>query len=187
MSPTFPVRNVLLGVSGGIGAALIPAWCLWLRLTHRLDVRVVLTDGAARFVTADALRAMTGNDVTTDRDRITPRGRPAHVLLSGWAELVVVAPATGNTVAKLAAGIGDNLLTSTLLNCRCPGVVVPSLGAGVAAAPSTRRNLARLRDDGWGVVPTVDGPDVAGGSVTPGAMPDVVSVFGFAAGHLAGP
>jgi phosphopantothenoylcysteine decarboxylase / phosphopantothenate---cysteine ligase len=177
----FPVRNVLLGLSGGVAAALAPAWIYWARSVLGVRIRVVATDTALAFATPAALSAFSGNEVATDRTPMSPQGRPSHVLLARWAEIALVAPATGNTVAKLASGIGDNLLCTTVLHCQCPVVVAPSLNDALVDARSTRRNLTRLRQDGVGVVPTVDGLSLMDGAPAPGAMPDAPTVFAFAA------
>lgn len=179
MAAAFPVRKILLCVSGGVSAALIPSWCVWARQLYDVDIHVVLTPKARTFVSPRALSAVTGNDVVLDEPQDTTSGKAIHLLLAHWAEVAIVAPATGNTIAKLCHGIADNLLCTTLLSCVCPVVVAPSMSPALLAAPSTRRNLTLLAEDGWGVVPMVEGPGVADRSPGAGAMPDAPTVFEF--------
>jgi phosphopantothenoylcysteine decarboxylase/phosphopantothenate--cysteine ligase len=185
MAPAFPVRKVLLCVSGGVSAALMPSWCVWARQRYDVDIRVVLTPKARTFVAPRALSAVTGNDVVCDEPGDTTSGKAIHLLLARWAEVAIVAPATGNTIAKLSHGIADNVLCTTLLSCGCPVVVAPSMSPTLFAAPSTRRNLALLAEDGWGVVPMVEGPGVADWSAAAGAMPDAPAVFEYTRAFVA--
>ena len=165
-------RRILLGVTGGVAA--YKAAYLARRLGDReADVRVIMTDAAERFVGRQTFAAITGHAVELDLfdgSSVSP-----HTDLAGWAELIVVAPATTHLIARLANGLADDLLTNTLLAWRGPVVIAPAMHTEMWEHPATRRNVARLREDGHEIV----GPDsgeLAGGDIGPGRMvePDAI-------------
>lgn len=174
----FPVRNMLIAGTGAIGCALLPAWVVWLKQLQ-VRVQVVLSRGAERFVTLESLSALTGRTAVGESNLERFIGRSLHVELAEWAEVMVVAPATANTIAKLANGIADNFLCTVVLNSSRPVVVAPSLSGAAVGKPVVRRNLERLALDGYGVVPTFPGAQVGDGKVTPGGMADAPTVFEF--------
>jgi len=143
----------MLGVTGGIAAykAVLIA-----RLLKRsgAEVSVVLTDAAARFVGPDTFSALT-DTFTSLWDR---PGEVLHVRLAREADVAVVAPATANVLAKLAHGLADDLLTSTLLEATCPLVLAPAMHSGMWEHPATRSNAQTLRDRGVRFVGPVTGP-----------------------------
>jgi phosphopantothenoylcysteine decarboxylase/phosphopantothenate--cysteine ligase len=150
---------VLLGVTGGIAAYKA---CLLARLLTRsgAEVQVILSRAATRFVGADTFSALTGRPARVDLWERS--GEVLHVDLAREADVAVVAPATANLLAKLAAGIADDLLSSTLLEARCPLVVAPAMHTGMWEHPATRANVDALRERGVVIVPPADGPLAAG-------------------------
>lgn len=152
-------RRVLLGVTGGIAAYKA---CSLARLLTRAgaSVQVVMTRSATRFVGPDTFAALTGRPVHVDLWE--EPGAVLHVRLAREADLVVVAPATANVVAKLASGIADDLLTSTLLEASCPLVVAPAMHTGMWEHPATRGNVAALRERGVRIVGPAEGALAAG-------------------------
>jgi phosphopantothenoylcysteine decarboxylase/phosphopantothenate--cysteine ligase len=165
-------RRILLGVTGGIAA--YKAVFLARRLVEEgADVRVVMTDAAREFVGAQTFAAVTGNRVNTELfGAISP-----HTELGQWAEAVVVAPATATTIAKAATGLGDDLLSATLLATRAPVLFAPAMHTEMWEHAATRRNVATLRDDGYRFVGPATG-SLAGGDVGEGRMvePDEILV-----------
>jgi phosphopantothenoylcysteine decarboxylase/phosphopantothenate--cysteine ligase len=157
-------RRILLGVTGGIAA--YKAVFLARRLVEEgADVRVVMTDAARQFVGAQTFAAVTGNRVHTELfGAISP-----HTELGQWAEAIVVAPATATTIAKAATGLGDDLLSATLLATRAPILFAPAMHTEMWEHPATRRNVATLRDDECRFVGPASGP-LAGGDVGEGRM-----------------
>jgi phosphopantothenoylcysteine decarboxylase/phosphopantothenate--cysteine ligase len=158
-TPTLQGRRVLLGVSGGIAAykAALLARSL---VEAGAEVRVVMTDAATRFVGPDTFAALTRNPVHTS---IWERpGEVLHVRLAHEADVAVVAPATANVLAKLANGMADDLLTSTLLEAACPLVVAPAMHTGMWEHPATRANIELLLARGVRVVGPDRGPLAAG-------------------------
>ncbi|CAL9398861.1 Coenzyme A biosynthesis bifunctional protein CoaBC [Actinosynnema sp. ALI-1.44] len=141
--PTKP--RVVLGVGGGIAA--YKACEVLRRLTESgHSVRVVPTDGALKFVGAATFEALSGQPVHADVFSDVPSVQ--HVKLGQEADLVVVAPATANLIAKAAAGLADDLLTNTLLTARCPVLLVPAMHTEMWEHPATRANVALLRSRG---------------------------------------
>jgi len=144
--PDAPVRpRVVLGVGGGIAA--YKACEVLRRLTESgHSVRVVPTDGALRFVGAATFEALSGQPVHTGVFEDVPE--VPHVRLGQTADLVVVAPATANLIAKAAGGLADDLLTNTLLTARCPVLLIPAMHTEMWEHPATRANVALLRSRG---------------------------------------
>ncbi|NUT92053.1 MAG: bifunctional phosphopantothenoylcysteine decarboxylase/phosphopantothenate--cysteine ligase CoaBC [Saccharothrix sp.] len=137
--------RVVLGVGGGIAA--YKACEVLRRLTESgHSVRVVPTDGALKFVGAATFEALSGQPVHADVFSDVPSVQ--HVKLGQEADLVVVAPATANLLAKAAQGLADDLLTNTLLTARCPVLLVPAMHTEMWEHPATRANVALLRSRG---------------------------------------
>lgn len=152
-------RRVLLGVTGGV-AAYKAAYLARLLRERGADVQAVLTRSAARFVGPDTFSALTGREA---RSEVFERTEEVlHVRLAHEADAAVVAPATANVLAKLATGVADDLLTSTLLEFRGPLVVAPAMHSGMWTHPATGENLRVLEGRGVVVVGPVEGPLAAG-------------------------
>jgi phosphopantothenoylcysteine decarboxylase/phosphopantothenate--cysteine ligase len=152
-------RRVLLGVTGGIAAYKAVILTRLLRL-HGASVRVVMTRSAERFVGPATFAALSEHRVYTDLWE--EPGVVLHVRLAHETDLAVVAPATANVLAKLAQGIADDLLTSTLLEASCPIVVAPAMHSGMWEHLATQANLATLGERGVRMVGPVVGALAAG-------------------------
>jgi phosphopantothenoylcysteine decarboxylase/phosphopantothenate--cysteine ligase len=159
-------RRVLLGVTGGI-AAYKAAYLTRLLTQSGADVQVVMTPAASRFIGADTFAALTHHPVHSDLFEQTEA--VLHVRLAHDADAAVVAPATANILAKLAHGLADDLLTSTLLEATCPLVVAPAMHTGMWEQSATQANLAILAQRGVTIVPPGVGP-LAAGDEGPGRM-----------------
>src|SRR5438309_305563 len=152
-------RRVLLGVTGGIAA--YKAALLARLLTHAgASVDVVMTPTAARFVGPETFAALTRNPV--HRDLFGSPEAVLHVRLAHDADVAVVAPATANVLAKLALGLADDLVTSTLLEASCPLVLAPAMHTGMWSHPATGANIRTLVERGAVVVGPVEGALAAG-------------------------
>ena len=171
---TFSGRHVVLGVSGGI--ASYKSCTLARRLTDAgAEVDVVMTAGAAEFVGPVTFEALTGRPVLTslwDRDRAL-----AHVRLAREPDLVIVAPATANLLARAAHGLADDHLTALLLARAGPVLVAPAMNDAMYAHPATRENLATLTARGWRAVGPDTGPLAEGPSERPGRMSEPEVIF----------
>ena len=142
------MKNILLAVTGGIAA--YKAIDLTSKLTQAdYNVRVMLTDHAQEFVTPLAFQAIGRNPVYTSTFREHNPEEIQHVALGDWADAIVVAPATANTIAKLANGIADDMVTSTLLATETPKFIAPAMNVHMYENKRTQHNLATLSSDGY--------------------------------------
>ena len=168
-----PAPRIVLGVGGGIAAYKA---CELLRLFTESghDVRVVPTAAALRFVGEATWAALSGHpvasDVWTDAERVP------HVAIGRSAELIVVAPATADLLAKAANGIADDLLTNTLLTARCPIVLAPAMHTEMWEHPATVANVATLRDRGVLVIEPAVGR-LTGADTGKGRLPEPEEIF----------
>ena len=170
------MSSIVLGVSGGV-AAYKAAFVLRAFTEAGHDVRVVPTPGALHFVGAATFEALSGNPVTTDVWSDVPE--VAHVRIGQQAELVVVAPATADLLARAAAGRADDLLTATLLTASCPVVFVPAMHTEMWLHPATQDNVATLRRRGAVVLPPAVGR-LTGPDSGPGRLPEPADIAALA-------
>jgi len=170
-SPDLADRHLLLGVTGSI-AAYKAAPLVRLFKKAGAEVRVLMTPDAERFIPALTLGTLSEHEVLTE---IFPENEEGswtkHVTLGQWADLFVVAPATAQTIAKLANGFCDSMLTATALSARCPLLVCPAMDRDMYQHRTTQDNLERLREIGYEVVPAEHG-ELASGLVGKGRMPE---------------
>lgn len=170
-----PRKAVVLGVTGGIAAykTIDLAGTL---TKNGIDVHVVLTNDARKFITPLTMEVITGHPVWTDDNCLELSPIP-HIHLAETADLIVVAPASANTIAKGAAGLGDNLLTSTLLASTSPVLYVPAMNDKMYGHPSTLRNLQTLTASGCTVMEPDTGK-LACGTSGKGRYPDNSRILG---------
>ena len=141
------MANVLVGVTGGIAAYKAPGVVRRLREAGH-DIRVVATDAAFRFIPEETLAIAAGGSVHTDATWWERSGRVEHVTLARWADLVLVAPATADAMSRAAIGLGDDLLSATILAGARTVLWAPAMNPEMWSNPATRRNVETLR--GWG-------------------------------------
>lgn len=163
--------RILLIVGGGIAAYKA---CELVRTIRKAGhaVRCVLTKGGAQFVTPLTLGALSEDKVYTDLFDLKDEAEMGHIQLSRQADLVVVCPATADLLAKMHAGIADDLATTLLLATDKPVLAVPAMNVRMWQHPATRRNVAALRTDGVHVLDPVSG-EMACGEYGPGRLPEV--------------
>lgn len=154
-------RKVLLGVSGGIAAYKAAELIRGLR-TREAEVRVVMTAAAQSFITPLTLQALSGNEVRSDLLDPGAEAGMDHIELARWADLVLVAPATANQMARLAAGLADDLLTTLILATTAPVMLAPAMNHRMWDHPATRENLARLRRRGVRILGPAQGDQACG-------------------------
>ena len=162
------MKKILLGVSGSI-AAYKAAELVRILVKRGDEVTVVMTPAATEFVKPLTFQTLSRNPVYVDEFAPPPTWKPEHIALAESADLVVVAPATANTLAKLRCGIADNLLTSVLLATKAPVVVAPAMNTGMWENPATVENLAVLKSRGVKVVEPASG-ELACGAEGKGRM-----------------
>lgn len=180
MTGTDRPRRLLYIVTGGIAAADSPMWTTILREHFQAEVRIVLTRQASTMVSAHALSAISGQRVHGPDWDDDQSGGAEHVRLAGWADTLLVFPATLNFCAKLAAGISDDLATSVILSARAPVVLAPSIPTGAVNKPATRRILQTLHSDGYVVASSGKALSVTSGQVEeggPASMEDLVKLL----------
>jgi phosphopantothenoylcysteine decarboxylase / phosphopantothenate---cysteine ligase len=154
-------KRIVLGVTGSIAA--YKAADLASKLTQAgALVDVIVTEAAQRFVTPLTFQSVTGRPVHGDMWQASTEAHVAHVALGEQADLLVIAPATADTLAKLAHGLADNLLTVTALAARCPLLVAPAMDGGMLAHPATQANLATLAARGVQVLGPAEGRMASG-------------------------
>lgn len=144
-------KKIVLGVTGGIAAYKA------VEITSRLkkagaEVHVIMTRGAENFVTELTFREISSQPVTTDMWAKVPHYHVEHIALATLADAVLIAPATANVIAKAAAGIADDMLTTTLLATKAPVFVAPAMNTNMYEAPVTQRNLRDLAARGWHII-----------------------------------
>ena len=176
------MRKVLLGVTGSI-AAYKAVELVRLFVRNGDDVTVVMTPAACEFVKPLTFQTLSRNPVFVDQFAPPASWKPEHVSLAESADLVLVEPATANTLAKMRYGLADNLLTATLLATRAPVVVAPAMNTGMWESPVTQENVAALRQRGVTVVEPVDG-ELACGASGKGRMMDPAAIFKRLSSHV---
>jgi len=153
--------RVVLGVGGGIAAYKSADLCR--RLAERgARVRVVMTRGAQAFVTPLTFQAVSGNPVHTELLDERAEAGMGHIELARWADLVLIAPATANVIARLAAGLADDLLTTLCLATEAPLAVAPAMNRQMWAAPATRANVRTLAERGVWMLGPGEGEQACG-------------------------
>jgi phosphopantothenoylcysteine decarboxylase/phosphopantothenate--cysteine ligase len=169
------MKRILLIVGGGIAAYKA---CELIRLLRGAghQVRCVLTDGGAQFVTPMTLAALSEQPVHTSLWDLKDEAEMGHIQLSRQADLVVVAPATADLLARMAAGIADDLATTLLLATDKPVLAVPAMNVRMWLHPATVRNVDRLRGDGVTVIEPDEGP-MACGEHGPGRLPEPAAIL----------
>lgn len=176
------MKRILLIVGGGIAAYKA---CELVRLCRKtgIGVKVVLTEGGSHFVTPMTLAALSENQVYTTLWDLKDETEMGHIQLSREADLVVVAPATADLLAKMAAGLADDLATTLLLATDKPVLAAPAMNVRMWQHAATIRNVDRLRADGVTILEPDEGP-MACGEYGPGRLPEPEAIFAAIQAHL---
>lgn len=167
--------NILLGVSGGI-AAYKALELLRLLTKEGAKVWTVMSRAATEFVGPLSFQALSGNPVRTEMFSHTQESQIQHIALADLAQLAVVAPATANLIAKMAHGLADDMLSTTLLAVRCPTVVCPAMNVNMYCHPATQRNIELLRGRGIWIVEPEEG-ELACGWEGKGRLADLETIL----------
>lgn len=163
-------KTVVLGITGGIAAYKMPNLASAL-VKLGCNVQVLMTQNATQFITAVTFETLTGNKALVDTFDRNFSFQVEHIAVADQADLVMIAPATANVIAKLAHGLADDMLTTTVLACNCPKIVVPAMNTKMYENPVTQDNLNILRHYGWEVVEPASGY-LACGAVGKGKLPE---------------
>ena len=178
-------KTILLGVTGGIAAYKAAALASALVKQHAA-VEVVMTENATQFVTPLTFEQLTGRRTMVNTFDRNFSHQVEHISLAQRTDLVIVAPATANICAKLAHGLADDMLTTTVLACRCPKLIAPAMNTNMYENPVTQDNLEILRRYGWEVIEPASGR-LACGAVGKGKMPEPEDLVQHILRHLALP
>ena len=170
-------RRILLGITGSIAAYKAAVLCRLLK-TAGADVRVVMTPLAKQFITPLTMATLSKNPILVEFFDPENGAWNSHVALGEWADCYLIAPATANTLAKMATGVADNLLLTTYLSARCPVVVAPAMDLDMYAHEATQQNLRTLAARGVRIVEPEEG-ELASGLQGKGRMaePDRIAAF----------
>ena len=163
-------KTIVLGVTGGIACFKAAALASLLVKQHA-NVQMIMTENATKFVTPLTFEQLTGQKALTDTFDRNFQHSVEHIAVADRADLVLIAPATANIIAKLAHGIADDMLTTTVLACDCPKAIAPAMNTRMYENPVTQDNLAILRRYGWEVAEPASG-HLACGAEGKGRLPE---------------
>ncbi|MGP9688375.1 bifunctional phosphopantothenoylcysteine decarboxylase/phosphopantothenate--cysteine ligase CoaBC [Psychrobacter sp. AOP22-C1-C5] len=164
------MSNIVLAITGGI-AAYKSAIFARLLIKAGFDVRVIMTTGAQAFITPLTLQALTGNEVHISLLDEKAEAGMGHIELAKWADLVVIAPASANTLARLSMGMADDLLTTVCLATTAPVIIAPAMNQQMWAHPAVNLNVQTLRDMNYQIIQPASG-EQACGDVGAGRLPE---------------
>lgn len=169
-------KTIVLGICGGIAVYKVADLASKL-VQAGSKVRVIMTESAQEFVLPLTFEAITTNQVVTDMFQTNSEHRMNHISLSEVADAIIVAPATANIIAKIAAGIADNMLTTTILATRAPIIIAPSMHTCMWENSVTQENIAKLKKRGFHIVEPGIGR-LASGGFGAGRLPDTETLMG---------
>lgn len=168
-------KTVLLGVTGGIAAYKIPNLCSQL-VKSGYNVETILTENAQKIVSPIPFESLSGNCCHVDTFDPMDTAKVEHIALARSADILVIAPATANVIAKLCYGLADDLLTTTALACTCKKLLVPAMNTNMYENPATQENLETLKRRGYLVMEPASG-HLACGAEGKGKMPEPAEIF----------
>lgn len=149
-------KEILLGVTGGIAAYKAADLCSKL-IQLDANVSVVMTASAQKFISRTTFEALTNRPVHIDPYEVQEHFRGEHIGVAQRADFAIVAPATAASLARLAIGLSDDLLTTTLLVATCPVFIAPAMNCDMWAKPQVQRNVQQLQDDGYHIIDPEEG------------------------------
>ncbi|NGP88210.1 bifunctional phosphopantothenoylcysteine decarboxylase/phosphopantothenate--cysteine ligase CoaBC [Fodinibius halophilus] len=171
-------KRIILGVTGGI-AAYKAAFLLRAYQKAGADVRVAMTPAATRFVGVETFSSLSKHEVAVEvfpENRANTESWTQHISWAEWADLFVIAPCTANTLAKIAHGISDNMLTATVLAARCPLLICPTMDGEMYEAPAVQTNLETVKERGYHLLEPEEGY-LASGLEGKGRLPEIASIL----------
>ncbi len=178
-------KTVLLGVTGGIAAYKMPNVARMLKKLH-CNVHVLMTENAKNFITATTFETLTGNKCLIDTFDRNFEFSVEHVALAKQADLVLLAPTTANVIGKIANGIADDMLTTTVMACTCKTLIAPAMNHNMYRNPIVQDNLGRLEGFGYEIIPPDTGM-LANGDIGEGKLPSEETLMEYVLKELAFP
>jgi len=175
MSKIFENKSVLIGVTGGIASYKIPNLARML-IKHGAEVNVIMTQNAANFITPFTFETLTKNKCIVDTFDRNFQYSVEHVALAKKSDAVIIAPATANIVGKIANGIADDMLSTTVMACTAPKIISPAMNHNMYHNPIVQDNIEKLKSYGYRIIPPEHGM-LANGDNGDGRMPDEKILF----------
>ncbi len=175
-------KKIILGITGSI-AAYKAAFLTRLLVREGAEVKIILTPYGKEFITPVTLATLSKNTVLTDFFKHDDGSWNSHVDLGIWADAMLIAPATANTIGKMANGIADNLLLTTYFSARCPVIVAPAMDLDMFRHPATIRNLELLRSYGNFIIEPATG-ELASGLEGKGRMEEPENIVEWLKDHF---
>ncbi len=177
------VKTVVIGVTGGISAYKIPNLASMLK-KNNFNVEVILTENACNFITPNTFEALTGNRCITDTFDRSHSFDIEHISLAKKADCFIIAPASANIIGKIANGIADDMLSTTVMACKCPVIIAPSMNTGMLENPIVQENIAKLKKFGYEVIESSSGR-LACGDTGKGKLPEPSELYSYIEKHIA--
>ncbi len=178
-------KHIILGITGGI-AAYKTAWLVREFIKGGAEVQVVMTESATRFITPLTLSTLSRREAIVGSFSQSPGTQGTrHIEIGQWADMMLIAPATANTLAKIACGLADDFLSTLVLALRCPLALAPSMDVDMYLHERTQRNISTLKESGCFIVPPETG-ELASGLSGPGRLPEIEQLVHFVEGILDG-
>lgn len=175
-------KKIILGITGSI-AAYKAAIVLRLLVREGAEVQVVITPSGKEFITPVTLSALSGKPVISEFFGSADGTWHSHVDLGLWADAMIVAPATANTIGKMACGIADNMLVTTYLSAKCPVFAAPAMDLDMFRHPSTQKNISTLKEYGVIIIDPAEG-ELASGLEGKGRMEEPENIVEIVAGYF---
>ena len=176
-STNLPCGNLLVGMTGSVGAVAVPQYLFLLRKTFAREIRVMMSRAAQKFLSPYVLRLFSDHRVYTDTFESTDEIKVPHIELTRSAELFLIMPATANIIGKAANGICDDLISTSIVACQAPVVFVPSMNEAMWSNKAVQVNLQRLKTLGYLVLEPTYGYEITDMKQTFGAMPAFASLL----------
>ncbi len=173
---SFQCGNLLVGVTGSVGVLNVPLYLFLFRQSFAKEIHVMMSRAAQKFLRPYSLRLLTGNPVFTDGFQITDTIMVPHIELTRRADLLLVMPATANVIGKAANGICDDLISTSIVACKAPVVLVPSMNEAMWSNKAVQQNVEKLKSFGYHIIEPSSGYEIADMRQTYGAMPAFPSI-----------
>lgn len=170
-------ERLLLGVTGSPSAMTMPQYVLMMRQSLAREVRVMMSRAAQRFMPAHTMRLFAGGWVFTDTDQIKDDVQVPHIDLTQDIDLFLIMPATANIIGKAANGICDDLISTAIVACEAPIVLVPAMNGTMWRSSAVRQNVERARGHGYHVIEPSIGLQLADLKQVPGVMPPLEHIL----------
>lgn len=168
-------KNIVIGVTGGIAAYKTPNLVSML-VKAGYNVDVIMTENAKNFITPNTFEALTKNRCITDTFDRSHSFEIEHIALAEKADCFMIAPCTANVIGKIAGGIADDMLTTTIMACKCKKIIVPAMNTNMYENPIVKDNMEKLKRYGYEIVDSASGR-LACGTVGKGKMPEPIELF----------